>query len=201
MTRHIDESDRCNSSPRAACLRTIHVLALLAGLALQYGCEGPDNGKGQPAIYTWAKQFGVVSLGQGVAGSAPYTPGAGVTVLPIYYNTAGLDWFYGALIDENDDPLVPAGLIPADKSSVQLVLIETASSQKAAHSFFHWTCHYDLREALTGRLVASKDFAGDNVNPDPDPYVDHWVNGGPVTYSDRQTIVPNVRAWLGGYVD
>ncbi len=191
-----------NSSVRRACVSGLVMLAAIAGLSLQFGCESGNGGKSAPAIEGWAKQFAVVTSGQGVAGAAAYTRGTSVTVLPIYYNTAALSWFYGSLLDDKED-LVPSNLVPADSSAVQLVLITTCNSEKSTKvgytsggGFFHWTCHADLREARTGRLVASQNFAGNNVAP----ATVTGPSGVPVGASDRASMVPAVRAWLMAYL-
>jgi len=180
-------------------------LVLLVGVSLPLGCdvETPEEKARreyeQSFNHLGPPQFSVVTRGQGVPGSAPYTPGAAVTVFPIYFNSAANDWFYGVLFADKVEDLIPAGMLPTSSSAVQLVLVTESHSVKSpvqytnGGAFFHWTCRAELREAATGRLVAVKSFAGDNRAPS--------VISGPVvpTASDKLTMVPAVQAWIAQY--
>jgi hypothetical protein len=135
-----------------------------------------------------------VANGQGVPGSAAYVRGNKTRVLGLK-NYGDTNWWYA------DDPqAVPAEWTPAASSEVQLVALINAHSVNSgvrysgSGGFFHYTWQVNLREALTGRLVASQDFAGDNIAPST-------ITGYPVpTANDQATIVPAFRAWLSTYV-
>lgn len=170
-----------------------------AVLLIFCGCVKTDEEKAREAyqrsINAWAKPFGVVASGQGVAGSAPYTPGNSVTILVINLNSLDNEWYYGSYVD---DDLIPAEWVPGNSTEVQLVLIEHATSEDAGYYFYHWKCNYELREALTGQLIDSAEFEGDNH--DPEPYLVRTVNGAPVGESDKASMVQPIRGWLAGYL-
>jgi hypothetical protein len=178
---------------------------------LMIGCEGGGSDGAQSPVDTsspaesWAWRLAVVADGQGYSSATAYSPGNAVVVCPFYRTTYGdnppLDWRYGTGFETeiiSFDRLPPPASYPDYDTPTQLVLLlsltsDVTESYSNAMHFDHYACHAELREALTGRLVASADFAGDNVAPET-------AYGRPGdSISDLETMAPALIAWLPGY--
>lgn len=192
-------------------LPAVALVALCMGAVISLsGCGGGDDSGDDASTEWWGAQFGAVMSGQGVASAAPYTPGGTVKILPLKllnrtYTGSGnpqLAWAAGVEVPGLYN-LIPGEHIATTASEVQLVMIAEYTETKRTDVlyspmgyFYHTTCHAELREAATGRLVAAGDFAGNNVAP---ATISSSGNSMIPRGDDSATMLPAIIAWLGLY--